>query len=91
MPRARTEPLTPEQRALRAKLAAHGKWAHTEDRSAATAAARQALADRFEREVDPTGRLSPEERAIRAEHAKKAYYTRLAFASAKARRTKAGR
>jgi hypothetical protein len=42
--------------------------------------------DRFEREVDPDGELPIEERQRRAEHARKAYFLRLALASAKARR-----
>jgi hypothetical protein len=43
---------------------------------------------RFEAEVDPDGILSPEERRRRAEHARSAYFVRLALASAKARRAK---
>jgi hypothetical protein len=50
-----------------------------------TAAARKAFADRFEREVDPDGVLSPAERARRAESARKAHFTRLALASSRAR------
>ena len=42
--------------------------------------------DRFERQVDPEGILDPAERAIRAESAKKAFYSRMALASARARR-----
>jgi hypothetical protein len=42
--------------------------------------------DRFERQVDPDGTLKPEERARRAGHARKAYFTRLALRSAQARR-----
>jgi hypothetical protein len=42
--------------------------------------------DRFEREVDPEGVLPAQERQRRAEHARKAYFLRLALASAKARR-----
>ncbi|MDP9460708.1 MAG: hypothetical protein M3Q22_10825 [Actinomycetota bacterium] len=82
MPTART----PEQRALAARIAAHSKWALTADPTAATAPARAAFLDRFEREVDPDGVLPPTERARRAEHARKAYFTRLALKSAKARR-----
>ena len=41
---------------------------------------------RFEREVDPDGTLAPDERACRAEHLRKAHFTRLALASAKSRR-----
>ncbi|MGF2945831.1 hypothetical protein ACQV26_11935 [Mycobacterium sp. Lab-001] len=36
--------------------------------------------------VDPDGELTPEERARRAEHARKAHFKRLALKSAKARR-----
>jgi hypothetical protein len=79
-------PLSPPQRSLRARLAAHSKWAATPDPTAATAPARQAFLSRFEREVDPDGRLTPEERCRRAEHAKKAYFARLALKSAQVRR-----
>lgn len=78
------------ERALRARLAAHESWAKTHDRAARTANARAAALDRFERQVDPDGTLPPAERAIRAEHARKAYFTRLALRSAQARRKKAG-
>jgi hypothetical protein len=78
---------TPQsERVLRARLAAHSKWATTPDRSEATAAARQAFNDRFAREVDPDGVLDPIERAVRAESARKAHYTRLALRSAQSRR-----
>lgn len=81
--------LTPDQVSLRARLAAHSLHAKVVDPSAHTAPARRAFLDRFEREVDPDGLLDPAERARRAEHAKKAYFLRLALASATARR-KAG-
>ncbi|MCB1006990.1 MAG: hypothetical protein KDB35_22595 [Acidimicrobiales bacterium] len=58
---------------------------------AGTAKARSAFLDRFEREVDPDGVLAPAERARRAHHARKAYFTRLAFKSAQARRARGGR
>jgi hypothetical protein len=70
---------------LRAQLAAHTSWANTENRAARTAAARKAALDRFEREVDPDGKLSPEERARRATNARKAYFARLALRSSQAR------
>ncbi len=76
---------TPAHRALVSRIAAHSKWAKT-DSTEGTAAARRAFLDRFEREVDPDGTLPPAERARRAEHARKAYFTRLALASARARR-----
>lgn len=75
-------------RAQIARLAAHVLWAQCPDRVAATAAARQAFADRFEQEVDPDGKLPPDERAKRAASAKSAYYARLALRSAQVRRAK---
>jgi hypothetical protein len=82
------EPLTPEQRTMRARLAAHRSWANTADPLERTAPARRAAMDRFEREVDPDGTLSPKERARRAESARKAYMTSLAFKSARSRARK---
>ena len=78
--------LTPAERSLRAQIAAHESWAHTDDRSARTANARKAMLDKFERQVDPEGILPPAERAVRAEHARKAHFKRLALKSAQARR-----
>jgi hypothetical protein len=75
-------------RRLTAQAAAHTKWAHTADRSAATAPARTAFLDRFEREVDPEGVLPIDERARRAESARKAYFLKLAAKSAAARKRK---
>ena len=74
---------------MRARLAAHESWARTSDPSARTAPAREAAWSRFEREADPDGKLNPEERARRAEHARKAYFLRLAMKSAQARRRRA--
>lgn len=83
-------PLPPSERTLRSQIAAHESWAHTEDRSARTEKARRALLDKFEKEVDPEGVLTPAERATRAAHARKAYFARLALKSAQARRRRAG-
>ncbi len=41
--------------------------------------------DRFEREVDPDGVLPAQERAKRAESARKAYFAKLALRSSQAR------
>ena len=76
---------TPEERALASRIGAHAKWAKV-DRVEGTAVARKAFLDRFEREVDPEGILPAAERARRAEHARKAYFQRLALKSAKVRR-----
>jgi len=45
---------------------------------------------RFERLVDPDGTLDADERAVRADRARKAYMLRLATLSAAARRRKKG-
>jgi hypothetical protein len=49
----------------------------THDSTELTKPARAAFLARFEREVDPDGVLPPEERARRAEYAKRDYMTRL--------------
>lgn len=77
---------TPSERSLRGSIASHESWARTEDRSARTAPARRALLDKFEREADPDGVLSPAERQRRAEHLRKAHFQRLALKSAQSRR-----
>lgn len=74
---------------MQARAAANIRWARTADRSAATAPARAALHARFEREVDPEGRLTPTERAKRAENARAAYFLRLSLRSARVRRLRA--
>lgn len=73
-----------------ARIAASERWSRTADPSAATAPARRAFLDRFERQVDPEGVLDPLDRARRAAHARKAYFARLALKSAQARRAKGG-
>lgn len=77
---------TPNDRVLQARIAAHASWAKTPDRAERTRKAREALVSRFEKQVDPDGTLDPAERSRRAEHARKAHYTRLALRSAQARR-----
>lgn len=78
-------PMTPEQRVMRARLGAYAQHAK-HDPKQTTAKARRTFVERFEREVDPDGVLEPTERARRAEAAKRAYYTRLALLSSRARR-----
>lgn len=72
-----------------ARIAANERWAKTEDRSAATQAARDAMTRKFEDQVDPERRLPADERAKRAESARRAHYQRLALKSAQARRARA--
>lgn len=82
--------MTPAERTARARLAAHTLHSRVDSR-VHTEPARKAFLARFEAEVDPTGALTPAERARRAEYAKKAYFTRLALRSAQARRTRRNR
>jgi hypothetical protein len=81
------EPLSPAERSLRARLAAYAMHAQHDSRRTSTPG-RTAFLARFEADVDPDSRLDPEERRRRAEHARSAYFTRLALASAAARRAK---
>ena len=54
-------PLSPSERKLRAELVAHTSWANTEDRTARTEPGRQAFLEKFERQVDPEGKLPADE------------------------------
>jgi hypothetical protein len=62
---------------INARIAAEISWARTQDRSARTRPAREAFLKRFETEVDPDGKLPPDERRRRAEHALRAHMLRL--------------
>lgn len=79
--------MTPEQRQLRARVAAHERWARTpeSERTKTADAGQRGLLARFERQVDPDGVLSPAERIRRAESARRAHMARLALASSQAR------
>lgn len=80
---------TPQQRQEQARIAALTSWAFTDDRTARTSAGRRAANDRFERQVDPEGKLTPEERAKRAACLRSAHMRKLARLSAAARSKKA--
>lgn len=80
-------PLTPSERTLRARLAAHALHAQG---GTNTDAARAAFEAKFLDEVDPDRTLDPATRAKRAEHARKAHFQRLALKSATARRKARG-
>lgn len=77
---------------LAARAAQHERWARTPDRTAATQAMRDngpnSLAY-FEKQVDPERKLPEAQRQAMAVSARKAYFARLALASAKARARKA--
>jgi hypothetical protein len=77
---------SPAERSLRARAAAHVKWAQEPDRTAATSKARAGLEARFAREVDPDGLLDEAELARRVESRRKAFFADLSRRSAKARR-----
>jgi hypothetical protein len=89
---SRSSPLTPEQRSLRARIGAydaqarHGGHALTEKARAVSPSGEVF----WENKVDPDGVLPTKERARRAQAAKKAYFTRLAFASSRARSARKG-
>ena len=55
--------MTPEQRRLRARIAANARWSRPMAREDQAAAARAAIVSRLERQVDPDGTLTPEKRA----------------------------
>jgi len=73
---------------LTARIAANTRWSRLDEpgRAAATSRARSGFLAKFEREVDPDGRLAPEERQRRAQQALTAHMQRLALARAKKRR-----
>ncbi len=77
--------LTPEARSLRARMGAHAMHAKHDSRETSKPG-REAFRSSFEKQVDPDGILEPAERARRAEHAKRAFYTGIALKSAQARR-----
>lgn len=79
--------LTPEQLSLRRIAGRIGglRTASTHDSKVLTAPARRAFEQRFIIEVDPLGELPEAERNRRAAAARKAYFTKLAYKSARAR------
>jgi hypothetical protein len=56
--------MTPEQRRLRAKIAANARWSRPMARSDQADAARAAINNRLERQVDPASTLPPDQRAL---------------------------
>jgi hypothetical protein len=83
------ESMDPEMRSLRARLGAHASWANTTDPASRTAKARAAANGRFERQAREMHPDATDEQITRvAEHLRKAHFSRMALASAKARRSK---
>jgi len=77
--------MTPEQRKLRAQLAANTRWSRERNRGEATRVARDKFNQRFDDEVDPNRELDPQLRSKLAENARTAYFKRLALRSSRAR------
>ena len=69
------------------QIAANTRWSK-EDPTAQGIRMREGLEAKFLREVDPNNELPESERLRRAESARRAYYQRLALASAKARKAR---
>lgn len=82
--------LSPEERSLRARLAAHTSWANTLDPRSRTAKARAAANDRFEKKAREQHPNATDEQIARVtEHLRKAHFSAMALKSAAARRAKA--
>ncbi|MET9955652.1 hypothetical protein ABZ135_29460 [Streptomyces sp. NPDC006339] len=82
--------MSPAERSLRARLASQTSWANTLDPASRTAKARAAAAGRFERQARELHPNATDEQIARvAAQLRSAHATRMALASAKARRVKA--
>lgn len=68
-----------------ARAAALERWAREPDPVTATQSARDGFLARFERQIDPDGKLDPADRRARAERLRRAYMIRLARKSRAAR------
>ena len=79
--------LSPSQASLRGRIGAYRLHA-THDSREITAKARAAFLAKFLDEVDPDRTLPEEERLRRAAYARRAYFARLAYKSARKRAIK---
>ena len=78
----------PTTRVLAAQAAAAHRWGRSgtrEDRANATKPARDGLRARFEREADPDDRLTPDERAARADQLMRAHMLSMSVKARAAR------
>jgi hypothetical protein len=75
---------SPQQRSLVSTIGAHALHSQYDSREL-TANARAKFDQRFLDEVDPDGVLPKTERDRRVHHARKAYFAKLAYMSAKVR------
>jgi hypothetical protein len=78
--------MTPEQRRLRAQLAANCRWSRPMSREDQADAARSAMHQRLEQQVDPFGELPPDERDRRVRSAARALSAKLNLAKASKRK-----
>lgn len=81
MPRKATD----SELTLLGRIGAHSMHAK-HDSKETSRPGREAFLKTFETQADPDGTLGAQERARRAEHLRKAYFTRLALLSAQKRR-----
>lgn len=80
-------PAPSSSHALRGRIGGYRRWVNVLDRTAATAPARQAMLDRFEREARAEHPEATDQQiALMAEARRKAYFAMLAQKSAEARR-----
>ena len=77
--------MTPEQRRLRAQIAANARWSRYMAREDQADAASAAIFARLERQVAPDGTLPPEERAKLVKAAARELSARLNAAKARKR------
>jgi hypothetical protein len=78
--------MTPEQRRLRAQIAANARWSRYMAREDQADAARAAIFARLERQVDPDGILPPDQRARLVRAAARELSAQLNAAKARKRR-----
>lgn len=83
--RSATASMTPEQRRLRAQIAANARWSKYMAREDQAAAARSAIFARLEREVDPDGLLPPDQRAVLVKSAARRMSARMNASKARKR------
>ncbi len=77
--------MTPEQRRLRAQIAANARWSKFMAREDQADASRAAIFARLEHQVDPDGVLPPDERARLVKAAARELSARLNAAKARKR------
>jgi hypothetical protein len=78
-------PLTPEQRSMRARIAARAQHAQGKTNTAPARRNSPNSVEYWARQVDPDGTLPEAERLKRANHARLEHMTRLSFEASKAR------